>query len=189
MIPDGKILFSDLSHVLLNSEHDLHSFQCSVDIYTRFLKQDALEAINECTACTHLVYYKEETLVGYFTLINDIIEGGQIDQDDLKPGYRYETYPAMKIARLATHREWEGKNIGKFMLIFSIAYAMRMNQVSACRFITLDAVNDKVSYYSKHGFVAVESLADKKTTPMYLNYSAIVNSSKLSSGQTKLKFE
>lgn len=114
MIPEKDIPFSDLSISLLTFKDEVQSFQCRNEIYSRFLKRDAREAMEECTGCTHLVYYKDNTLVGYFTLINDIIVGEQIEEFDLKPGYKYESYPALKIARLATHRDWEGLDIGRF---------------------------------------------------------------------------
>nr|WP_319539386.1 GNAT family N-acetyltransferase [uncultured Methanospirillum sp.] len=186
MISDGKIPFSDLSSTILKSDIDIRSFKCADDRYTRFLKRDAIEGMQECTACTHLVFYKTETLVGYFTLINDIIQGDGVELKDEKPGFRYDTYPAMKIARLATHRDWEGRGIGRYMLMLSISYAIRLNNVSACRFITLDAVNEKVSYYQRHGFVSVEELADEKTTPMYLNHTSVINAQRKQSSQTKL---
>jgi predicted GNAT family N-acyltransferase len=174
MIPEGKIPFSDLSTALLSSEHNIRSFKCKNELYTRFLKRDAIEALDECVTSTHLVYYKKEVLVGFFSLVNDIIQGDQIKDGDTKPGYRYETYPAMKIARLATHKDWEGKGIGPFMLMSSIAFAIRQNQISACRFITVDAINDRVSFYIKYGFVVIEEEVGEKTTLMYLNYSAIL---------------
>jgi predicted GNAT family N-acyltransferase len=172
MIPDGKIPFSDLSSNLLTLEHDIQSIKCRDDLYTRFLKRDAIDAMQECTACTHLVYYKNDVLVGYFSLINDIIQGDKIEERDGKPGYRYKTYPAMKIGRLATHKDWERKDIGRFMLMLSISFTIYLNKVSACRFITLDAVHDKVSFYQKHGFVVIEESIGEKTTSMYLNQSA-----------------
>gem|GEM_PF-5523227 len=79
----------------------------------------------------------------------------------------------MKIARLATHRDWEGLNIGTFMLSQSVAYAIKLNTISACRFITVDAVNEKLGFYAKFGFVATEEAIGEKTTLMYFNHIAL----------------
>ncbi|NLL11677.1 MAG: GNAT family N-acetyltransferase [Methanomicrobiales archaeon] len=174
MIPDTGIPFSDLSISLLSSRDQVNSFKCSNDAYTRFLKRDAIDAMNECTGCTHLVYYKDGTLVGYFTLVNDIIFGDKIEEEDIRPGFRYDSYPALKIARLATHKLWENLDIGKFMLVHSISFAIIVNQYSACRFITVDAVNEKVDFYKKFGFVVIEDAITEKTTPMYFNHTAII---------------
>lgn len=173
MIPETTIPFSDLTVSPLNGEDETRSFKCRNERYTRFLKRDAHNAMAECTGCTHLVYYKDGSLVGYFTLINDIIVGEKIDQYDIKPGYRYESYPALKIARLATHKDWEGQGIGKFMLVQSVAFAIKVNSISACRFITVDAINEKVGFYKRFGFVPIEESIGEKTTSMYFNHIAI----------------
>ena len=127
-----------------------------------------------------------DILVGYFTLINDIIQGEEISDKDAKPGYIYETYPAMKIARLATDKDWERKGIGTYMLMLSIAYAIRLNQVSACRFITVDALNGIVPFYIKMGFIPFHESTNSRTTPMYLNYFAVIKQIQKASTQREL---
>ncbi|KAF5082432.1 hypothetical protein DSECCO2_99680 [anaerobic digester metagenome] len=186
MIPDTDIPFSDLSFSLLSSRDQVNSFKCEDDAYTRFLKRDAIDAMNECTGCTHLVFYKDGTLVGYFTLVNDIILGDQIEDEDIKPGFRYDSYPALKIARLATHKLWEGLDIGKFMLLHSVSFAIMINQFSACRFITVDAINKKVDFYKKFGFVVIEDAINEKTTSMYFNHTAIIKMLRDKDKQTTL---
>lgn len=173
MNPEDNISFSDLTVSPLNNQDDTRPFQCRKEMYTRFLKKDACDAMDECTGCTHLVHYKDSSLVGYFTLINDIIVGEQIEQFDMKPGYRYESYPALKIARLATHKDWEGRGIGQFMLVQSVSFAIKVNSISACRFITVDAIHEKVGFYKKFGFVVIEESIGEKTTSMYFNHTAI----------------
>ena len=58
----------------------------------------------------------------------------------------------MKIGRLAVAKSHQGENIGSNLIRLIREMLLRRASVSACRFITVDAIVDKRSFYEKNGF-------------------------------------
>jgi hypothetical protein len=111
----SPIPFEDLEFVLLNAGHDLSGFCSAEPELDEFLKEDALVNQNNLISVTRLVFWKGN-LVGFFTLINDSIEVRAVEACDRKEDYHFRKYPALKIARLATHSGYERFGIGRSML-------------------------------------------------------------------------
>jgi hypothetical protein len=107
--------FEDLEFVLLNAGHDLSGFCSAEPELDEFLKEDALVNQNNLISVTRLVFWKGN-LVGFFTLINDSIEVRTVEACDREEDYHFRKYPALKIARLATHSDYERFGIGRSML-------------------------------------------------------------------------
>jgi GNAT superfamily N-acetyltransferase len=78
--------------------------------------------------------------------------------------------PALKIARLATHQEYEGRGIGRAMLLKTVAIAMRISCCVGCRMITVDAKPDAVGFYLKYGFQKALTKKKKDTAPLYRDF-------------------
>jgi len=111
----SPIPFEDLRFVLLSADHDLSGFHSSEPEPDKFLKDDALVNQNNCISVTRLVFWNRD-LVGYFTLVNDSIEVRAVEECDREESYHFRKYPALKIARLATHSDYERFGIGRSML-------------------------------------------------------------------------
>lgn len=163
---------SSLTIKRLTSDCDLSTFRCcNTDLY-EFLLEDAIVYQNNRTASTHLVY-AGSVIVGYFTLLNDCIEVRVLDPEDGQPGYKYAKYPAIKIARLATHQEYQKHGIGQFMLTWVTAAALRLSEVSGCRMITVDSKPDAQSFYERFGYKPANR-KNKSTIALYLDYVSLV---------------
>ena len=83
-----------------------------------FLKMDALQSQQRRLSATRLVLY-HGTLVGYYTLVNDRIVADAVQLSDGESEYSYRTYPALKVARLAVHLDYERRGIGRSILLKS----------------------------------------------------------------------
>ena len=118
---DLPLPFEDLEFVLLNADHDLSGFHSSEPELNEFLKEDALVNQNNLISVTRLVFFKGD-LVGYFTLINDSIEVRAVEECDREESYHFRKYPALKIARLATHNDFERFGVGRSMLRLSLIH-------------------------------------------------------------------
>lgn len=141
-----KIPFDNLSFSHLTEDIDVSLFQCRELDLTEFLVEDALENQAARLSVTRIVSY-EEQIVGFFTLTNDCIIRKGISDNDGEEWYPYPHYPALKIARLATHQEFEGRGIGRAMLLKTVAIAMRLSQYVGCRMITVDAKPKSEGFY------------------------------------------
>ena len=143
--------------------------QCRELDLTEFLIEDALENQAARLSVTRIVSY-EGQVVGFFTLTNDCIIRKGVSDDDGEEWYPYPHYPALKIARLATHQEFEGRGIGRAMLLKTVAIAMRLSQYVGCRMITVDSKPDSEGFYQKYGFQKVLIKKKADTIPLYRDF-------------------
>lgn len=164
-----KIPFDKLSFSLLNEDIDVSSFQCGEPDLTEFLIEDALENQSARLSVTRVVS-PEGRVAGFFTLTNDCIIRKGINEGDGEEWYPYPHYPAVKIARLATHREYEGRGIGRAMLLKTVAIAMRLSCYVGCRMITVDSKPNSEGFYLKYGFQRALMKEKKDTIPLYRDF-------------------
>ena len=132
-----------------------------------FLKDDALVNQNNLISVTRLVFWKGD-LVGYFTLINDSIEVRAVEECDREESYHFRKYPALKIARLATHSDYERFGIGRSMLRKIFTISITLSHYVGCRIITVDSKYSAVDFYKKFAFKqAIRTPGE--TVPLYLD--------------------
>ncbi len=160
----------DLQVVILNGDHDLNSFLCENQELQDFLKQDALINQYNFISVTRLVFYHGK-LVGYFTLVNDVIRKKEVRTEDGEGDYHYTFYPALKIGRLATHSDYQRRGIGRYMLRRIFAFWFRLSKYVGCRIITVDAKPTAVGFYKRFGFreAIVSDKLSQDTIPMYID--------------------
>jgi len=159
----------------LSEEYDLSRF-CSTNAELNdFLNNDALTSQDVLISRTYLCY-RGESLVGFLTLVTDTIEVKLVEASDGVDGYQYSRYPCIKIARVAVDREYTGKGIGRFLLLWAVGTVYRVSRVVGCRYITVDAKKESIQFYQKNGFKLIKKYAERNFPPMYLNmYPIILN--------------
>lgn len=159
----------------LNEKYDLTMFFSTNNELNDFLKNDALNSQDVLISRTYLCYY-EEALVGFLTLVTDTIEVKLIETSDGVDGYQYSKYPCIKIVRVAVDKEYAGKGIGRFLLLWAVGTVYRVSRVVGCRYITVDAKKESIQFYQKNGFKLIKKYAERNFPPMYLNmYPIILN--------------
>ena len=126
------ILFEDLNFEILHSDRDLSFFKCNNEDLYEFVTEAALSSQLKRLSVTRLTIY-EDQVVGFFTLVNDCIEARAIDESDGDPGYPYTKYPAIKIARLATHDDFRNRDIGTNMLLKILIIMRRVSEYVGCQ--------------------------------------------------------
>ena len=169
-----KIDINELTFLVLNADHiaSLHTFECSNAELRAYLDENAYDDQIQRVSVTRLVFY-QGTLVGYFTLVTDVIAKKDLCDGDGAPGYPYGSYPALKIARLATHQDYQGKNIGRNILMKIFSIWIRLSNYIGCRIITVDAKPAAVEFYKKFAFNEVtidpHKLKNRETIPLYID--------------------
>jgi GNAT superfamily N-acetyltransferase len=93
----------------------------------------------------------------YIGILNSEIRKEYANTEDCPEARRWN-YPAIKIARLATDRRYEGRGLasGLIALVVGLARASLMPHVG-CRFLVLDANREKIDFYKRRGFVLVDN--------------------------------
>jgi len=166
---------NNLKIVRLCKDENTSTFFCTDNDLNDFIHNEALQDMQNGYSVTHLVK-RDGFIVGFFTLVTDSIETKMIAKDEF-PDYSYRKLPAMKIARLATHREFERQHIGKFMVNEALKRAYNLTRHIGCSVITVDAKVDAVPFYEKYAFFKAKKKAHPDTVTMYLNFVKFIKDS------------
>ncbi|MFH0971938.1 MAG: GNAT family N-acetyltransferase [Candidatus Micrarchaeota archaeon] len=150
----------ELTITKLNKGIDLSDFECKDEDLTGFLKDDALIYLEKNLAITYLCYYQNK-VVGFFSLATDSVKLEREEKDDLnKPNL----YPAIKIARLATHKDRHKRGIGTFMVKTAIGMILKVSNNVGCRLVTVDSYPESVEFYEKLNFRKNLAFTNRKET-------------------------
>jgi predicted GNAT family N-acyltransferase len=163
-----KITNDNLVFRTISGKDEIAKFRSADNDLNDFLKDDALNNQTSMLSVTRLVY-QNNVMVSYFSLANDSIQKKLIHPEDGESDYEYSHYPALKIARLAVHEEYEGQGTGTWMLVKSISIAFIIAKYAGCRIITVDAKREAARFYEKYGFKKANTDKDTDTIPMYLD--------------------
>ncbi len=145
--------FSQVRAVRLSRVYDLSRFDCGDKDINEFLKQDAITYQDKKIAITTLFIYKEE-VIGFFSTAADSIklkiEEKQGHNIDGKP---IQEFPAIKIVRLGRDIKYKKQDVGSNILKKAKGYIIECSEMTAVRFVTVDAYPDRVKWYERFGFV------------------------------------
>jgi GNAT superfamily N-acetyltransferase len=120
-----------------------------------FLKKDALNFHLLNIAKTYVLADEPPSQIGgYITLMCSelVLDNHQRPQEN-KRLKRYDAFPAIKLARLAVDKDFQGKGLG--ILLIDNAISIVKNHImpnAGCRFLTVDAKPDAINFYEKAGF-------------------------------------
>jgi len=163
-------------------------FDCDNDDLNEFFKTDALEHKKELLTETYSLYEatvgEKKSPVALVSFCNDVIHLSKEKRSELLDPKKalYQYLPAVKIARLGVHKPFQGKNLGTFLVNLTKKLFLTDNR-TGCRFITVDALNDKrgKKFYQKNGFEFLHSKdKNKKTRIMWFDLKRLIlNTSKI----------
>jgi GNAT superfamily N-acetyltransferase len=113
----------------------------------------------------------------YISILLSEIRKDYARADDCPEAARYN-FPAIKIARLATERDYEGRGLGSGLIDFVAGLAKAQIMPHAgCRFLILDANREKIDFYQRRGFVLVDNeeniRADNPNPVMFMDLHKI----------------
>lgn len=112
-----------------------------------FLQNEAMEEQNEGYNTTFLVKNSDDFIIAYMSLCSDAIKLDYSERDNGQIGY--ETFPSLKIARLAVHKDHQKSGIGKLLIDYAVSKAIVMREdICGVKFITLDCFSHRLTYYT-----------------------------------------
>ena len=162
----------------LAQDIEVASFNSTDAELNDFLISEAKAYQDEMLAVTFIV--REQVsgdIVAYYSLLNDTIRFGNDDKAvrnrinrKIPHSKQRNSYPAIKLGRLAVDERFAGKGIG-MQILREIAYLYVNNEKSSgCRFITVDAVASAIGFYERFGFrLFTERDANEDTRQMYFD--------------------
>ncbi len=110
-------------------------------------------------------------VVGYFTAAMAAIAPARMS-DPIAPG-RYAHVPALRIARLAVDRRFQGVGVGSELLYAALGLALAESERVGCAGVLVDALPQSVAFYDRFGLepltaVVGTSPARPRPVMMYL---------------------
>ena len=137
-------------------------FDCGDDDLNEFLLDDSFANIDNSLSKIYLCLY-ENNVLGFFSLSADSIKINE------KLKINYSTNPAIKIGRLAVHKDFQRKHIGSILIDWIVGFCLELRKDIGVRFISIDAYNQEkiIRFYNKNFFEILKSEKNKKNIPMY----------------------
>ena len=139
-------------------------FDCGDDDLNEFLLKDSLINIDNSLSKIYLCFY-ENKVVAFLSLSADSIKINE------KLEVEYRTYPAIKIGRLAVHKDFQRMHIGSILIDWVVGFCLELRKDIGIRFISVDAYNQEktISFYNGNLFEALQPKKNKNKNnmPMY----------------------
>lgn len=136
----------------VSSLYALHNFDCGDEDLNEFLKIDSLKYRDQLIAKTFLVIYKEQ-VVAFFSVMNDAIKLKLEETKGTQNLTRLNEYPALKVGRLGVDNNYQRRGLGEICINLILGLGRKINDASACRFITVDSYLESVVFYERRGFI------------------------------------
>ena len=129
-----------------------------------FLQRHAKTYHNQDLGRTYGIFSGKK-IIAYITLVcgEIVLEGNAqlLDEPDLH--YKYKSYPAIKIARLAVDSRRRGENFGALLVQLALGTAKEIICPSVgCRFVAVNFKRDALNFYRKLGFTVLDTADNRK---------------------------
>lgn len=164
--------------------HVLKPLDCDDTDLNDFFQNDCIPSLKELLTITFVIENDEET-IAFYSLLNDKISSkdGTSNRkwDRIRKSkfsninHHFSSYPSLKIARLGVNKKYQSLKIGSLIIdSIKISLINNPNTQSGCRFITVDAYNNKrtLNFYKKNHFIFLPMKEDSecdKTKLMYFD--------------------
>lgn len=145
----------------LGREHVLGAFDCGQPDLNAWLIKYALQNQSASSAQTY-VGLVNDTVVGYYSLAVGQVEYADASER-LRKGLARHPVPIMLLARLAVHKEWQGKGVGRALLRDAILRTVQASEIAGIRALVVHAKDDAAKrYYEQYDFIS------SPTDPLHL---------------------
>ncbi|MBI5002286.1 GNAT family N-acetyltransferase [Candidatus Woesearchaeota archaeon] len=171
--------FSHVKALRLSKIYDLTAFDCGDKDINEFLKEDALIYQDKKLATTTIFTCNDE-VIGFFSTAADSLKLKLTEKEshdiEKKP---IAEFPAIKISRIGRDTKYKGQKVGEDILKWAVGYILKCSEMTAVRFVTVDAYPNKVKWYEQFGFVSnLDNRYIKKDHHVSMRYDLFNQTSK-----------
>jgi GNAT superfamily N-acetyltransferase len=137
----------------LRRDHPVDVFECEQEAFNNWLCKHALQNQGAGAAQTY-VGLVGDAVIGYYSLAV-----GQIEYCDaperLQKGLARHPVPIMLLPRLAVHKDWQKKGVGRALLRDAVLRTTQAADIAGIRALTVHAKDEQARrYYEQFDFVA-----------------------------------
>lgn len=140
----------------LDSRHKRDNFKCGKDLLDKYFCTQAKQDVKrKLSACFVLVEHESGKISGYYTLSSNSISSELIPESfKQKLPRSYLSIPAVLLGRLAVDIGFQGKGIGKLLLIDSLKRCYDSSKSIGTFAVLVDPLdNEAERFYAKYGFI------------------------------------
>jgi GNAT superfamily N-acetyltransferase len=153
-------------------EHDeVENFDCGDEPLDNYLQRHAWTNREKSSIDVSYVAFDEDaprTVLGYFTLAMASVPRDTFPKKYVRGLPPYDL-PLILLARLAVDHRFSGRGLGHALISEALRISMRVSDEVGCRCIITDAYRDRVSWYSRYGFVPIDGAAATGPQRMFLD--------------------
>ncbi len=158
------------------AEHDeVENFDCGDQPLNNYLQRYAWTNQEKSSIGVSYVAVDEDaprTVLGYFTLAMASVPRDTFPKKYVRGLPPYDL-PLILLARLAVDHRFSGRGLGHALISEALRISMRVSDEVGCRCIITDAYRDRVSWYSRYGFVPIEGAAESGPQRMFLDVRTV----------------
>jgi ribosomal protein S18 acetylase RimI-like enzyme len=140
---------------LLDKKHNSDNFDCGKELLNNYLKNQAGQDIKrKLSACFVLAESTSDQIQGYYTLSNNSIPLSSFPEHIQKKLPRsYISIPTTLLGRLAIDTKYQGKGIGKILLIDALKGSYEISQEIGSFAVVVDPIDEEAEkFYEKYDF-------------------------------------
>jgi GNAT superfamily N-acetyltransferase len=137
----------------LRRDHPIDAFDCGQEALNGWLRKHALQNQGAGAAQTYIGLVGG-VVIGYYSLAV-----GQIEYCDaperLQKGLARHPVPIMLLARLAVHKDWQKRGVGRALLRDAVLRTLHAADIAGIRALAVHAKDEQARrYYEQFDFVA-----------------------------------
>jgi GNAT superfamily N-acetyltransferase len=150
-------------------------FDCGDPALNNYLKRHAWN--NQRKSSIGVTYVAVEQsaphiVLGYFTLAAASVPSAALPKKHVRGLPPYDI-PLILLARLAVDRRFASHGLGGALLSEALKISARVSEQVGCRCVITDAYRERVSWYAKYGFVALDGSDAAGPHRMFLDIRTI----------------
>ncbi len=141
---------------LLDKKHNRKDFDCGKGHLNDYLKTQAGQDVKrKLSVCFVLADNETKVIQGYYTLSNSSIPLSSFsEQIQKKLPKSYKSIPTTLLGRLAIDKKYQGKGIGKVLLIDALKRSYGISYEIGSFGIIVDPIDDEAKgFYQKYDFI------------------------------------
>jgi GNAT superfamily N-acetyltransferase len=159
----------------LEEHDDVDAFNCTDEPLNNYLKRHAWTNQEKSSIGVTYVAVDETAprfVLGYFTLAMASVPREAFPKKHVRGLPPYDL-PLILLARLAVDRRFAGRGLGHALISEAFRISLRVAEEVGCRCIITDAYRDRISWYSRYGFVPIEGGTESGPQKMFLDLRTI----------------
>lgn len=155
----------------LQESDEVESFDCGDEPLNDYLKRHAWA--NQERNSIGVTYAAVDeaaprNVLGYYTLATASVRRDAFPKKFAR-GLPHYDLPLVLLARLAVDRRFTGHRLGHALLSDAFRRCLRMASEVGCRGIITDAYRDRIGWYARYGFIAIEGAPAERPQRMFLD--------------------